>query len=402
MKEYWQILAIDPELCGTILDNFLSILSSSCLYESAEGTDRQHIATTQPFAIHCALNEMLPSKEIKTELQKRFPELFSMLLTSLATYTNLAPPMLAQKPSPTAKNDKNKSKFGFVPNKDAIKMNPCLVVLQTFQSLLANLEMEQICAVLSVCPHLASSAELNNFMELMTPMAVGLVNQLGITSAHLSQTVTVLSRYVSSPYDPQRIAAVGLYSQLIPLKPSGEIASVIMLHLNSALSDPNPLVRGFCVRGLAYVGELSPHDIEKYSEISLSALLKGVDDFNADCLINVPLESMLGLSRIMTSLPRDKLENFQVSLAVRIRPFFENSSAEIREAAILLFGDLCQTKIGSTPSAIFNPEDSACTEDGNVSDALREQLLTNFFSMLLHLSESDAQIVRVSWDCALK
>lgn len=228
--------------------------------------------------------------------------------------------MFGPKQSPTAKNDKTagKNKFGFIPNKDAIKMSPCGIVVETFQALLGNLEMEQILAVLSVCPHLASSAQLNNFMDILTPMAVGLVNEMGITSSHFSQTVTVLSRYVSSPYDGQRIAAVGLYAQLIPLKPTGEIVSVIMLHLNSALSDPNPLVRGLCVRGLAHIGTLAEHDIDKYSEISLSALLKGVDDFNADCLINVPLESMLGLSRILNSLPRDKLENFQVNLIAHI------------------------------------------------------------------------------------
>lgn len=238
-----------------------------------------------------------------------------MLLTSLATYTNLAPPMPPQKQSPTNtkanKSNGQKSKFGFQSN--TIKMNPCKIVLETFQKFLTTLEMEQMLAVLSVHPNLASSTELSNFMELLTPMAVGLVNQLGIQSMQLKQTVTVLTKYVSSPYDPQRIAAVGLFSQLIPLKPIGEIASVIMLHLNSALADPNPLVRGLCIRGLAYVGVLSEHDVDKYSEISLTALLKGVDDYTPGCLINVPLESMLGLSRILTALPRDKLENFQVS-----------------------------------------------------------------------------------------
>lgn len=255
-----------------------------------------------------------------------------MLLTSLATYTNLAPPMLnrisaSQKQSvpnskTSSKNSVQKSKYGFVPNKDAIKMNPCLIVLESFQKLLNTLDMEQLLTVLSVCPHLASSAELNNFIDLLTPMAVGLVNQLGITSIQLKQTVTALTKYVSSPYDSQRIAAIGLFSQLVPLlKPSlnpspgkqtDEITSVIMLHLNSALNDPNPLVRGLCIRGLAYVGTLSEYEIDKYSEISLSALLKGVDDYTPSCLINVPLESMLGLSRILQTLPGEKLENFQV------------------------------------------------------------------------------------------
>lgn len=149
-------------------------------------------------------------------------------------------------------------------------------------------------------------------MNILTPMAVGLVNQFGITSTTMKEIITILSKYISSPYDPQRLTAIGLYSQLIPLRPSGEISSVIMLHLNAALNDPNPLVRGFGIRGLAYVGNLTEHDIEKYTEMSLTALLKGIDDSNNDCLINIPLESMRGLSRILKELPGEKLEIFQV------------------------------------------------------------------------------------------
>lgn len=156
-----------------------------------------------------------------------------------------------------------------------------------------------------------------------------------------------------------------------------------MLHLTAALSDPNPLVRGFCIRGLAFVGALNQHDIEKYSELSLAALLKGIDDYNNNCLINIPLESLRGLSRVIEPIKREKLELFEVSLTIRIRPFFENQSIEIREAAILLFGDLCnQTRLKN--------------ESKEVSEALQEQLITNLFPFLLHLGENESIISRVS------
>lgn len=272
-------------------------------------------ATIQPFAIHCTLCEIFPVKELQPELQSRFPDLFSMLLTSLATYTNLsAPPAgaLHRNNGDHTAVSPPRSKFYFNSSKEHSKLVPCQVVLDSFQALLTNLDMEQISAVLSVCPNLSTNADLGKFIELLTPMAVGLVRQLGIGSTQLSHTVQALTRSVASPYDPQRIAAVGLFSQLVPLRPSGDIASVIMLHLNSALTDPNVLVRGLCVRGLAFVAVLGEHEVDKYSEICLSALLKGVNDFNGDCAINVPLESMLGLSRILNALPREKLENFQV------------------------------------------------------------------------------------------
>jgi maestro heat-like repeat-containing protein family member 1 len=128
---------------------------------------------------------------------------------------------------------------------------------------------------------------------------------------------------------------------------------------------------------------LNQHDIEKYSELALAALLKGIDDYNNNCLINIPLESLRGLSRVIEPIKQDKLELFEVSLTIRIRPFFENQSIEIREAAILLFGDLCnQTRL----------------KNGNkeVSEALKEQLVTNLFPFLLHLGENESIISRVS------
>lgn len=71
-----------------------------------------------------------------------------MLLTSLATYTNLAPPMSPNKAinpkSSSSQQSSIKSKFGFIPNRDSIKLNPCEIVLDTFQTYLNTLEMEQV------------------------------------------------------------------------------------------------------------------------------------------------------------------------------------------------------------------------------------------------------------------
>lgn len=61
---------------------------------------------------------------------------------------------------------------------------------------------------------------------------------------------------------------------------------------------------------------------------------------------------------------------------------------------------MCQTKLPTgQPSneIVFDAGDNNNTTTlAPVSEALREQLFSNFFSMLLHLSETDAQIVRVS------
>lgn len=73
--DYWKTVALDADLFATILTNFLNILSSSCLHESNDttnsggitsGSDRQQIATVHPFAVFCALREMLSKKEIQS------------------------------------------------------------------------------------------------------------------------------------------------------------------------------------------------------------------------------------------------------------------------------------------------------------------------------------------------
>ncbi|XP_058977775.1 maestro heat-like repeat-containing protein family member 1 isoform X1 [Musca domestica] len=397
--EYWHLVCTDAELAGVLIDHFLQILSSACIYEQNEAcVDRQKIASVQPFAIFCALHEMMPCKDIKTQLKVKFPELFTMLLTSLASYTNLAAPMQtgpprSVSPTPTSSSSSiitlstgSKNKFGFVPNKESIKLNPCQIVLETFQKFLDSLEMEQIATVLTVHTHLASSTDLKNFIELLTPMAIGVSNQIDIDSSEMKNIVTTLSKYVASPYDAQRVAAVGLFSRMVPLKPCGEISANIMNHLTNALSDPNAIVRGLSIQGMGYVGLLNDDDIEKYDETAITALLKGVDDTVSDCLINIPLESMRGLSRILQNLPSDRVETFHVSLAIRIRPFFGSYSLEIREAAIILFGDLCESKI-AVKDGTASPSESS-------NEALREQLIANLFPLLLHLSEGEASIIR--------
>jgi maestro heat-like repeat-containing protein family member 1 len=107
-------------------------------------------------------------------------------------------------------------------------------------------------------------------------------------------------------------------------------------------------------------------------------------------LINIPLDSMRGVSRLLKCLPSDKLEMFHISLLIRIRPFLENQSLDIRETAIVLFGDLCHQVITNST------KETDALAVGRTSEAFREQLHANLFSMLLHLCENEQQIVHVS------
>jgi hypothetical protein len=398
VSEYWQALTADDSLTGTIIDNFLEIIFEVAPYEaslseSEKSQESRKVLVHHPFAVMCALKEIIFSKDLssKNEFKKRFAIIFSTLLTTLATFINTIPSMVPpvqvdvekiKVPSSASKNSKG-TRFSFIPNREVVKVNPAQIVLDTFMKLMDVLENEQAKTVLQSFPQMASSSNLNNFMEFLTPLAVAIGNSCNINSGEMKEIIMEMSKYSTSTCDAHRIAIIGFYSQLIPLQPCGEISKTIMLHLTAALSDCNANVRAFCIRGLAFISALNKHDVEKYSELALAALLKGIDDFNANCFINIPLESLRGLSRVIESIPKDKLDLFEVSLTIRIRPFFDNQSVEIREAAILLFGDLChQTKVKNNGREI--------------SEALKEQLITNLFPFILHMSENESIIVRVN------
>lgn len=393
--EYWHSLTSDDALTGTILDNFLEIIFEVSPYENSNGgseSDKiQKILAHQPFAVVCAFKEIIFSKDgnSKAEFKKRFGTILATLMTTLATYINTIPSMLPAvqvdvekiKVSSSSKNSKG-TRFTFNNNRDVLKVNPSQLVMDTFIRLMDVIENDQAKTVLQSFPQMSTSTNLNNFMEFLTPLAVAIGNSCSINSAEMREVVNEMIKYSTSTCDAHRIAIIGFYSQLIPLQPCGEIIKIIMLHLTAALSDCNANVRAFCIRGLAYISALNKPDVEKYSELALAALLKGIDDFNQNCFINIPLESLRGLSRVIESIPKDKLDLFEVSLTIRIRPFFDNQSVEIREAAILLFGDLChQTKIKNNGK--------------EVSEALKEQLVTNLFPFILHMSEKESIIVRV-------
>uniref|UniRef100_A0A182PSV0 HEAT repeat protein n=1 Tax=Anopheles epiroticus TaxID=199890 RepID=A0A182PSV0_9DIPT len=403
--EYWKTLTMDPDLSGIILDNFIGAVTSTCLYEQPQQQQQQQTdpsddlvtrtATLHPFAIVCVLREMFQCAELKNEMQARFAEIFCMLLSTLASYITLLPPYsVAGQPNATGnvtipKGGRGRgAKGGQAGGKDAAsRLSPCQIVLEAYQTFLDTLGMQQISLVLAVCPDLAASTDLNSFIEILTPLGVATASEVGINSSLMRQIVTTMSRYVSSPYDTQRIASTGFYAHLVPLQPIGETASVIMLSLESSLNDPNPLVRGLSIRGMAYVCSLTRHDIDKYATMCLTSLLKGIEDYNEHCFINIPLDSMRGLSRVLQAIEPAKFEPFQVSSAIRIRPFFEKSSTELRESAILLFGDLCGLKLKQLPDMDGQQQDL-------VSESLMEQLRANLCSLLLHLCEQNSMIAR--------
>lgn len=175
------------------------------------------------------------------------------------------------------------------------------------------------------------------------------------------------------------------------------VETIIATLLNSQ-TDSSAMVRQLTLRGLSHVSGLSEEERSKNTSFVFSALMQGLDDpesrckttpksdyvvvtsesFSSTLETNVPLEAMLGLSKMLYSVDERQLEAIQVSAAVRIKPFYEKEDDRIRAAAFRLFGDLAKS-YGSNYHI----------------EAFKEQVNGNFICLLLHLSEENADVVKV-------
>lgn len=171
-----------------------------------------------------------------------------------------------------------------------------------------------------------------------------------------------------------------------------------MTTLLNSQTDQNAMVRQLSLRGLSYVSHLDEEYRSRHCSFVFSALIQGLDDPEARCnqkprsdfvLVtqesfcstfetNIPLEAMLGLSKMLHAVEEKHLDAIQVSTAVRIKPFYEKEDSALRSAAFRLFGDLAMS-FGSNYHV----------------EAFKEQVSGNFICLLLHLSDENADVVKV-------
>lgn len=66
--------------------------------------------------------------------------------------------------------------------------------------------------------------------------------------------------------------------------------------------------------------------MERYKERILSALVQGLDDNEASTQPGIVIQSLLGLSKLLPFLNDERYASILVSLAIRIKQFFEKVS----------------------------------------------------------------------------
>nr|CAD7202277.1 unnamed protein product [Timema douglasi] len=357
VTECWEGLAQDPELCADIIDQFLRLVATTPPYEEeGKGNSETKIASLQPLAAISAMREMFRVGGTMRELAiGRFADLFSCFLVSVGGYVGVSPPIYTpQQPSTGG------SKFSFIPNRGAYKLNPARVAR----------ESESIAGALSRCDHIEAGDSLASFVD----MVPGITRAVCASVPHaLPKLITALSQHATSTHESRRVAVAAFYSELVKLKLNGQgvlLESVINNLLNCP-GDPSSEVRRLCLGGLAAVAGLDPEQRARYSGPVVSALVQGLDDQG-----RIPLAAILGFSDMLPAMDLEHVRGVQTSVALRIKPYFQREDAVMRAAAIRMFGDLA--KFGGS----------------NSTSAFIEQVQGNFVSLLLHLSDCDDQVVR--------
>lgn len=63
--------------------------------------------------------------------------------------------------------------------------------------------------------------------------------------------------------------------------------------------------------------------VERYKERILSALMMGLEDSEASTQLGIIIQSLTGLSKLLPFLTNDQYASIFISIAIRIKPFFE-------------------------------------------------------------------------------
>lgn len=366
--ECWRGLVTDVSLAADVLDQFLRLGSSTPLVEenSSKSSTRPPVATHLPLAAISALKEMFCVVGMESLAVNRFPEVFTLYLNILVLYIGVASPVTTPA---------SIGKMKFIPNREAYKITPARVVQDSFQAFLVCAKCDSAADALNQLINFEYEAKYESFLKIMPSLTRSICN----TSGHnLPKILTCLSPYFNSNFEGQRMAFISFHAECVGLLSGGHAPLVdsVIQTLMSGLNDTSPHVRRICLKGLAYISQLDENQRERHCESVLAALMEGLDDHDTANNSDIALQAMTGLSQVMPTVEQHHIQNIQVAIALRIKPFFEKElSVWLRMTSLRLLGELAHY-------------------GGTAMPAFQEQVRGSLVCLLLHLSEVDASVVK--------
>lgn len=350
-----------------MLDQFKKIIKQTPLYEEQNNSEIK-LANLQSLQAVSAFHELLKNTQLKDVCIQQFPELFSILLVCLASYLGTQAPA----------TQSNKS---FIINRDALKLSPAKLALETFRLFLQCCEFNKMAT--SLLTFSTDFTDLEQQPDGFLAVVGNLVENVCIEhSESLAWMVACLGPFIRAELEPQRIAVVAFFTYLIKHKAS-DYQTVLVENLLEMILDVQTdqccTVRKIALQGLGFAVEyLNNELITRHCNPIISVLMNSLDYHNIGNESAVILEGMLSFSKLLTTLENYKFSAFQVTAAVRIKPLLGQDDVNLRRASFRLLGDLTQS----------------LNADANL-DAFKEQIHGNLITLMLHLCDPDIYVIKV-------
>nr|CAI5839463.1 unnamed protein product [Callosobruchus analis] len=367
--ECWATLATDSTLVQDLLDQLKRIIKSTPLYEEQGGTGNEvRIALLQPLQAMCALHELFKNYSLKEVCLHQFSEIFALLLITLSSYMGVAPPTIP-------KNDK-KEKYAYF-TRDAYKLSPTKVAVETFRYFLQCCEYEKTSTSLLFISETEKFEDVNLFLEVVNAMVENICIE---TPQSLSWLVACLGPYIRADLEPQRVVTVAFFTFLLRQGVNEQIVLTenLLEMILDVQSDSSCLVRKMALQGLGFAAEnLSYELVSRHCNPILSVLMNSLDYNNIGNESAVILEGMISFSKLLKAMEGCKFSTFQVTAAVRIKPLLDQDDVNLRRASFNLLGDLT----------------SSLNSEAHL-EAFREQVQGNLITLLLHLCDPDIYVIK--------
>ncbi|KAL6261907.1 hypothetical protein P5V15_006990 [Pogonomyrmex californicus] len=361
----WKEIGNDDFLGLRALEMLLIKLESNNLFievTSSVHSGRNNTASLLSLASIVGLKHLLESPHVESLINKQLPGLLSVLLKYLSGW------LYADAPASLIN-----TKYGYVPNRAAQKMNPHAEVYSILTNVLTIIQP-------NIVPNLplevAFTSETQAEESLISTVRI-LMKCILTRNEILSNMAQSLSKLMTSTIAIQRAVAATFYSELIgKMERNCEAIwlDAIINTLHDAKADSSSLVRKLATIGLARIAYLDPKQVDEYFDSCMDALLDGLEETaGGEGGTEVVLESLRGLS-VLFSVHYRKPINPRVVLA--LKPFIEKENWEMKLAAISALGaiatnwqksvkspdnDLIDHLLGCLPSLIIRLEDSNIT-----------------------------------------
>lgn len=140
-----------------LIDQLKKIIKSMPLYED-QNNGEVKVANPAPLQAICALHELLKNTQLKEICLNQFPELFSILLTSICSYMGAL--------APAIKKTDSKEKYSFSFNRDAFRLMPAKVAIETFRLFLICCEFDKMATSLLMISSTDAFEDVDLFLEV--------------------------------------------------------------------------------------------------------------------------------------------------------------------------------------------------------------------------------------------